>query len=268
MKKTNCPNCQSKKYKIVVDISKESDIYLDYLKFDYKDKNRFYVSCDSCHLIYRTPILDKNEKELLYQHFRDVELRKEDKHEYFKRIVSLPKDQSENYQKCVFLEKYLPKTGDILDVGCGAGVFLYSFKKYFPEWETLGIEPTKGFADLAKKNGINIVYGYLKEGTFNKRFDLITLNHVLEHVEDFKEMLLMLKGYLAKEGLLYLEVPSVEDIGYFPPSHERFMCQHEIIFSKDVLKDILNKLNYSIVISEDFLSIRKKNNVRIIAKFF
>lgn len=266
MKETNCPNCQSKKYKIVVDVSKESDIYLDYLKFNYKNMNRFYAHCDSCSLVYRTPILDKNEKELLYQHFRDVEFRKENKWEYFKRITSLPPAESENYQRCLFLEKYLGKEGEILDVGSGGGVFLYSFKEHFPGWKMLGIEPTKGFADVAKENGINVVYGYLEEGTFDKKFDLVTLNHVLEHVEDFKKMLSMLKGYLKKEGLLYLEVPSAKDIGYFPPSHERFMCQHEIIFSKDVLEDILDKLGYSIAASEEFISIRKKNNLAIIAK--
>lgn len=210
MKKTKCPNCQSQESKIVADVSKDRDTYLDYLKIDYKNIDRFYLKCKECGLIYRNPILDEREKELLYKHFRDIELRKENKYEYFQRITSLPSDQSENYQKCVFLEKYLPKRGNILDVGCGAGVFLYTFKNYFPEWKTLGIEPTTEFADVAKENGINIIYGYLKEDTLNSKFDLITLNHVLEHLNNFQAMLLTLKNYLKKDGLLYIEVPSAK----------------------------------------------------------
>lgn len=266
MKKTNCPNCQSPKNKIVLNISKESDFYLDYLKIDYKDTPRFYVRCKDCGLVYRSPILDEKEKELLYEHFRDVELRGENKYEYFQRITSLPPEQSENYEKSVFLEKYLPKKGRVLDVGYGAGVFLYTFRNYFPGWKTLGIEPTNGFADVAKENNINIIYGYLKKDTFDTKFDLITLIHVLEHMDNFKETLSTLKHHLKKDGLLYIEVPSVKDIGYFPKSHEKFMCQHDIIFSREVLENVLTELGYSIAMSEYFISIRKGNNLRTIIK--
>jgi len=265
MKKINCPNCQSQKYKIVLDVSREADTYLDYLKINYKNVDRFYVKCQKCGLIYRNPILDEKEKDLLYEHFRDVELRGENKYEYFQKITSLPPEQSENYQKCVFLEKHISEKGDVLDVGCGAGVFLYAFKNYFSEWKTLGIEPTTEFADVAKENGINIIYGYLKEDTLDTKFDLITLIHVLEHMDNFEEMLSMLKNYLKKDGLLYIEVPSAKDIGYLPGSHDRFMCQHDVIFSKEVLENILTKLGYSIVASEDFISIRNRNNIRTLS---
>ena len=266
MKKTNCPNCQNKKRKIVLDVSKEKDIFLEHIKIDWKNIKRGFFRCQNCGLIYQTPILDEKEKELLYEHNRDIGLRKENKYEYFNRITSLPPDQSENYQRYVFLEKYLPKEGIILDVGCGGGVFLYSFKKYFPNWETLGIEPTKDFADVAKEKGINIIYGYLKEDTLDKKFDLITLILVLEHLDNFKEMLSMLKHYLKEQGLLYIEVPSDKDIGYLPSSHDRFMCEHNVIFSKEVLENILTKLGYSVVTSEDSISIRGRNNIRIVVK--
>lgn len=270
--KTQCPNCQNKKGKVVLDVSNEKDTYLDYLNskgyfnLDYQKIKRDYIRCGKCGIVYRNPGLDEKEKEILYEHFRDIEFRGENKEEYFRRITSLPPDQSENYQKYLFLENYIPKKGSLLDVGTGAGVFLYNFKQYFPEWEVTGIEPTPGFADLAKKSGIEIIYGYLTKDTMDRKFDLITLNHVLEHVDDFKGMLNMLRNYLKQDGLLYIEVPSAKDIGYLSSSHDRFMCQHEIIFSKEVLDKVLVNLNYSIVISEDFFSIRGRNNLRIIAK--
>lgn len=266
MKKINCPNCQNQEAKIVLDVSQEKDTYLDYLNINYKNLARHYLQCQECGLIYRNLILDDAEKELLYKHYRDEEMRKEDKYEYFQKIVSLPPRQSENYQKCQFLEKYLPKKGSILDAGCGAGVFLYTFNKYFPEWEVLGIEPTEGFSDVAREKGLKIIYGYLKADTLKEKFDLITLNHVLEHLDRFKEMLIMLKGYLKKEGLLYIEVPSSKDIGELPASHDRFMSPHCLILSKEVLENILSKLGYSITILEDFISVRNRNNLRIIAK--
>ncbi|MEK6828748.1 MAG: class I SAM-dependent methyltransferase, partial [Nanoarchaeota archaeon] len=159
-----------------------------------------------------------------------------------------------------------PEKGTILDVGCGAGVFLYTFKKYFPQLEAWGVEPTPGFADFAKEEGIHIDEGYLTESTYRRTFDLISLIHVLEHIEDPKPMLLMLKKYLEPESMIYIESPSVKDIGYLPPSHDRFMCQHEVIFSREVLEQILKEQGYRPVVSEDFISIRKRNNIRILAK--
>jgi len=266
MKKTNCPNCQSSKSKAVLDLSKEKDTYLDYLKIDYKKIKRFYFKCQECGLIYRSPILDEKEKELLYKRYRDERFRKEDKYEYFQRVTSLSPEESKNYQKCLFLENFLKKKGSILDVGCGAGVFLYTFKNYYPAWEVLGIEPTEGFADVAKEKGINIIYGYLEKDTFNRKFDLVTLNHVLEHIEDFKSVLLMVKKYLEEDSLLYIEVPSAREIGLVPKSHDQFMSPHLVIFSREILESILRDLDYSIMISGDFKSIRDRNVVRIIAK--
>lgn len=52
------------------------------------------------------------------------------------------------------------------------------------------------------------------------------------------------KPSLFQTSLLYLEVPSVKDIGYLPSSHDRFMSPHLVIFSKRVLEDILIKLGY------------------------
>lgn len=272
IERVTCPNCKSEKRKQILDVSGEKDTYLDYLNvkgylnIDYQKIKRQYWQCENCGLVYRSPILEEQEKEILYKHFRDIEFRGETKEEYFNRITSYPPEGSENYEKCRFLEEHIPAKGAILDVGCGAGVFLYTFKKYFPQWQAWGIEPTPGFADLAKRKGIHIDEGYLTENTYNRTFDLISLIHVLEHVDNPKPMLKMLKKYLGPENMIYVESPSIKDIGYLPSSHDRFMCQHPIIFSKEVLEQILKEQGYKIIASEDFLSIRKRNNIAILAK--
>lgn len=272
MERKHCPNCQSKKRKRVLDVSGEKDTYLDYLNskgylnIDYQKIKRQYWQCENCGLVYRSPILEPKEKDILYKHFRDIEFRGENKEEYFKRIASLLSGESENYEKCKFLEKYIPEKGTILDVGCGAGVFLYTFKKYFPQWEVWGIEPTLGFAEQARKEGIHIDYGYLTESTYGRTFDLISLIHVLEHIDEPKPMLQMIKKYLLPESLIYIESPSVKDIGYLPSSHDRFMSPHEVIFSKEILERLLKEEDFAIVASEDFVSIRKRNNIAILAK--
>lgn len=272
IERVNCPNCQKAKRALVLDVSGQEDAYLDYLNskgylnIDYQNIKRCYFECENCSLVYCSPILEEKEKEVLYEHFRDIEFRRENKEEYFRRITSLPSQESENYEKCKFLENHIPQRGEILDVGCGAGVFLYTFQKYFPRWETFGIEPTPGFADFAKKEGIRVDYGYLTEKSYDQTFELISLIHVLEHIDDPKPVLQMLKKYLNKKSVLYIESPSVKDIGYLPSSHDRFMCQHEVIFSREVLEQILKEQGYNIAASKDFVSVRKRNNIAIIAQ--
>lgn len=264
-----CKNCGASGGKKLVDVSKEVDTYLDYIKIDYSNVKREYVKCDNCGLIYRTIILENDEKELLYRHYRDENFRNETREEYFERITSLPLKDSENFEKCQFLKQYIANDNvhqKVLDVGCGAGVFLYSFQKVFNNWDTLGVEPTKDFSDVAKSKGINIVNEYLDENTFNETFDLITLNHVLEHLDNYFDMLKMLKKYMSKTSLLYIEVPSSKDIGYLDNSHDRFMCHHEVIFSELVLNNMAKGAGYEVVVNEVFFSKRKRNNVRLLLR--
>lgn len=267
MHNSQCPNCKTDDHVVVLDVTAYPDSYLDYLGIPYAGINRVYVKCASCELVYRRPVLDSSEKELLYTHYRDYEFRGEDQYQYFHRITQLPPSESENYERVVFLKKYMRDTNlRVLDVGSGGGVFLWSLKQHFHHWQLVGIEPTEGFSDAAKQHGITIVHGYLDESTFAHGFDLITLNHVVEHLDAPKDMLRLLRGYLNPGGLLYVEVPSVRDIGYLPASHDRFMCPHEVIYSLLTLTRILTDTGYNIAILDEFISKRGRNSIRILAQ--
>lgn len=265
---TDCKICGSTDHEVVLDVSNEKDTYLDYLNIDYATFPRKYLKCFNCGLIYRNFILSNSEKKLLYEHFRDTGLRGETKNEYFTRITSLPEEESENFEKCQFLDDITSnaKVKSILDIGCGAGVFLYSFKRLHQKWECYGVEPTKDFSDIAKNSGITIVNQYLNHYTFDRKFGLITLNHVLEHVDNYNILLSMIMEYIDDEGFVYIEVPSDKDIDFLSPSHDRFMCQHDVIFSEESLSKIILDVGFKIIYSTSFLSIRGRNNIRFLLK--
>jgi SAM-dependent methyltransferase len=250
----------------VLDVSNEADTYLDYLKISYRDTPRRYLRCNDCELIYRDPALDDAEKALLYERFRDYDLRKETKEEYFARITSLPPGESENAEKLDFLGPYLAEKGRVLDVGCGAGVFLYAFKQRNPGWEPFGCEPTADFSAVARQHGIRIVSEYLTPKTFDVRFDLITMIHVVEHLDRPLELLGVVRDYLKPGGLLYVECPSDQDIGFLAAGHDRFMCQHEVIYSERTLDRTVRQAQLSPVFTGTFVSKRKRNNVRVLAQ--
>ena len=98
--------------------------------------------------------------------------------------------------------------GTILDYGCGTGMFLSAIKK--AGWETYGMEPDNDAIKIASENGNNVFSD--KENVVasigDKKFNAITLWHVLEHVTDMSETLAFFKNQLSKEGVLIIAVPN------------------------------------------------------------
>lgn len=98
------------------------------------------------------------------------------------------------------------KTGskNILDVGAGTGDFLKVCNNN--GWNTFGVEPSLDAISIAAQKGV-----FLKESLSdltNKKFDVITLWHVLEHVENLQEYISGLKKLLTKEGRIVIAVPN------------------------------------------------------------
>lgn len=264
-----CKLCGDTAGEVILDVSACADTYMDYLAIDYRQVTRSYKACRSCGLVYRDPQFSEQEKKQLYQHFRDVSLRRETGEAYFQRVTNLPRDESENYEKYQYLQPHLATSGRLLDVGAGFGVFIYGFARHFPEWQVKGIEPTAEVASVAEAAGVEVVETYLSDETrdlIGTQFDLITSIHVLEHVDQPLEFLQLLSNYLRVGGLLYVEVPSIRDVGYLPPAHDRFMCQHEVIFDDGVLRRLVQSAELAVVDIQHFISRRQRNNLRVLCK--
>lgn len=102
----------------------------------------------------------------------------------------------------------LDKTGKVLDFGCGNGEFLTEFSKQFPEFELFGADLSDKY--LPQLNSIpNFKELFSSENCPEETFDLITLIHTLEHLVTPIETLLLIKKYLKKEGMLFIQVPNV-----------------------------------------------------------
>jgi 2-polyprenyl-3-methyl-5-hydroxy-6-metoxy-1,4-benzoquinol methylase len=101
----------------------------------------------------------------------------------------------------------------VLDVGSGTGDFLATCKK--AKWNVFGVEPNEEARTISKNKEIDAIsdISFLKE----TNFDVITLWHVLEHVENLLEYIEILKVKLKPNGVLLIAVPNYKsfDANYY-----------------------------------------------------
>ena len=98
----------------------------------------------------------------------------------------------------------------VLDVGAGSGEFAYLMTRLGKTVK--GIEPNSRYAAYCRETlGLDVQTAHLSPDLFAPgQFDLIRLNHVLEHLNDPIEYLGQIACWLTPRGLLYVEVPNIE----------------------------------------------------------
>ncbi len=116
--------------------------------------------------------------------------------------------RSYTLKKKVKLINSFVSRGTVLDYGCGTGMFLASLVK--DKWEAYGLEPDDSARGIASALGLNVFSSKDKIQTYiaDKKFNAITLWHVLEHVTDMAETLSFFKTKLHKDGVLVIAVPN------------------------------------------------------------
>lgn len=108
----------------------------------------------------------------------------------------------------------LPK-GKLLDIGCGVGDFLVQVKAQ--GWEVMGIEPSEDAKLIASnKLGFKPLDPSQYTSLPDQGFDVITLWHVLEHVDDLKTQTNELMRLLKPGGRLVIALPN----------YQSFDCQY------------------------------------------
>lgn len=131
----------------------------------------------------------------------------------------------------------------VLDFGSGNGGFLARSSTLSSK--SVGVELEKSAVAYCRDKSLT-VYSYLNE-IKDDLFDVITMFHVLEHIQDPKSVLEKLRTMLAEGGRLIVEVPSSKDallslykcvpfskFTYWSPHLYLFSAEHLIKMGKEV----------------------------------
>jgi SAM-dependent methyltransferase len=158
------------------------------------------VRCNQCDFIYTNPEIHGLEY-LEDEHYSDAVNYMKEKGDAIHQMFAT---------RLAFIRKYSTKEKcSLLDIGAGKGEFLHAAEA--ANFDACGVEPSANFCKFGREaynvSLFNGMLGAVPE-VENKKFDVITMHHVLEHVEEPVLLINLIKKYLAGNGLLFIEVPN------------------------------------------------------------
>ena len=105
-------------------------------------------------------------------------------------------------------EPVFARPGRMLDIGCGAGWFLFQMRE--KGWDVKGVEPSVRAAEFGRSSkGLDIFAGSLSEANYPSRgFDYVRMNHSFEHMTHPNETLDEVYRILGDHGKLMIGVPN------------------------------------------------------------
>jgi 2-polyprenyl-3-methyl-5-hydroxy-6-metoxy-1,4-benzoquinol methylase/rubredoxin len=128
-----------------------------------------------------------------------------------------------------------------LDIGASSGTLMQTVHEaYGPEM--IGVEPGNAYRQLAEEKGFK-VYPSLEQLQANEtaKFDLVTMMHVLEHLEDPLGTLREIRTHLLEDhGFLLVEVPNFY-------AHDSYELAHLSCFTEHTLSEMLKQAGYKIM---------------------
>jgi 2-polyprenyl-3-methyl-5-hydroxy-6-metoxy-1,4-benzoquinol methylase len=104
--------------------------------------------------------------------------------------------------------------GTLLDVGCGNGQFIARMRSL--GWRVAGVDPDPAAVAHGRRQGLEIFRGEISDVPDTTRYDVITLNHVVEHVADPTDLLRQCRNRLRPDtGRLIITTPNINSLGHW-----------------------------------------------------
>lgn len=176
-----------------------------WLRDEFLTKEDFHIcECLNCGLLYTMP---RPGKEKIGDYYKSDEYfsHSENKKGFIPRVY-------ETVKKVNLKHKYQMATqglavGKILDIGCGVGDFLHTAELH--GWSCTGVEPSEEAKSIAESRMKGkIIANADLESIPDGCFDLITMWHVLEHVDDLKWEVTQLQRLIKPDGVVVIALPN------------------------------------------------------------
>lgn len=180
-------------------------------------KEDFHIcECLNCGLLYTMP---RPSKDKIGEYYKSEEYysHQENKKGFIPRLY-------ENVKKVNLKHKYKLATnglttGKLLDIGCGVGDFLHTAEAH--GWQCTGVEPSEEAKAIARqRTQAKLMSSEDQEQLPDESFDVITMWHVLEHVDDLRWQIAQLQRLIKQNGRIVIALPNYKSYdGQFYKEH-------------------------------------------------
>lgn len=227
MNKYTCPWCESEK----------TQIHL-WLKDEFLTNEDFQIhECLRCGLLFTEPRPDKDK---IGEYYKSEEYysHQENKKGFIPKLYETVKSINLKNKYKVATDK--KESGKMLDIGCGVGDFIKTAEAH--NWECTGVEPSEDAKTIASKRIKARIYSSEElEQIPDETFDVITMWHVLEHVDDIRWQVAQLQRLIKKDGRIIIAVPNYKsyDAAYYNEKWAAYdVPRHLNHFNKETLTKI------------------------------
>lgn len=229
-----CPSCHSKDF--------VNHLICD--DYSLTQESFAIMKCSNCGLLLTSPRPDKKSIGKYYQ-FDDYISHTDKANNLTNYIYKLVR----NYTikgKAKLLESLAQKKS-ILDYGCGTGQMLQYLKEQ--DWQVTGIEPDPSARKIASDNTSESIYSLLDDLP-SKKYGIITLWHVLEHVHDINETLQKLRNHLSSNSYLVVALPNHDS--YDQRFYKKYWAAYDVPrhlyhFNQQTIKDLMKYNSFKLV---------------------
>jgi predicted transcriptional regulator len=198
--------------------------------------------CPKCGFIFTANPFSEDILANRYKHFSKFEF--DSQIEVIEENVSYKKRCLRQY---FFIKNTINAIDSLLEVGSSSGFNLSLYLK--DGVNVYGIEPSaKNVSSCRKKYGIEMFNGvfreYISSASIVRKYDMVFLSHVLEHIIDPYEFLLKLSDI--NNQYMFIEVPSF-DYKFCDEPFGMFAEEHVNYFTFDSLRHLMETLGYHIM---------------------
>lgn len=222
-----------------------------------KDRYGFAIPqilCSKCGLVRSGIVLDEDSNRLFYEkYYRGIYLASSNLDDVGSQIEQLYIVEYKKGKEIVSLLKnynIITNLSQIADIGCGAGGVLMPFKEIGVDVN--GFDYDYDYLDFGREKGLDLILGDFYELAEDNSYDLIILNHVLEHFLNPIEQMQKLLSKCKVGGYMYIEVPGLFNIKQAYPNPLRyFQNAHVYYFYKEYLNAFFKTLGMEVIYSDE-----------------
>ena len=236
MNNYKCPWCDSEK----------TQIHL-WLKDEFLTHEDFQIhECLQCGLLFTEP---RPAKDKIGAYYKSEEYysHQENKKGFIPKLYERVK--SVNLKHKYKMATKGKSVGKMLDIGCGVGDFLHTAEQH--GWQCTGVEPSEDAKAIAKKRiKAEILSSEDLENIPDETFDVITIWHVLEHVDNLRWQVEQLQRLIKPDGRIIIALPNYKsyDAEYYKEKWAAYdVPRHLNHFNKETLAKIFKAQGMNLI---------------------